>query len=133
MWKEGIICIAMVGSILFGNVITQNYTQESIGELTNQLEELKEELQQLNEQENNNDEKAKENMKKIKQNWDSRHYKLAYYIEHDELEKVETDLTGVNSFIETNEYAEAISEVDKGIFVLKHIEEKYRFNLENIF
>ena len=133
MWKEGIICIAIVGSILFGNVITQNYTQESIGELTNQLEELKEELQQLNEQENNNDEKATENMKKIKQNWDSRHYKLAYYIEHDELEKVETDLTGVNSFIETNEYAEAISEVDKGIFVLKHIEEKYRFNLENIF
>ena len=32
MWKEGIICIAIVGSILFGNVITQNYTQESIGE-----------------------------------------------------------------------------------------------------
>ncbi len=65
--------------------------------------------------------------------WERRHDKLAYFIEHDELEKVKTDLTALNSFIETKEYAEAISELDKCVFVLKHIEDKYAFNLQNVF
>ena len=74
-----------------------------------------------------------EKKEKVKEEWETRHDKLAYYIEHDELEKVETNLTSMNSFLETNEYAEAISELDKDIFILKHIKEKYEFNLENIF
>ena len=58
---------------------------------------------------------------------------MAYFIEHDELEKVDTNITALKSFIETNEYAEAISELDKSVFVLRHIEEKYAFSLENVF
>ena len=58
-----------------------------------------------------------------------------YVIEAEENgeEEVKTDLTALNSFIETKEYAEAISELDKCVFVLKHIEDKYAFNLQNVF
>ena len=59
--------------------------------------------------------------------------KLAYYIEHDELEKIELYLTALKSNIETKEYNQAVVEVDSCIFILKHIEEKYSFNLQNIF
>ena len=62
-----------------------------------------------------------------------KHDKLAYFIEHDELEKVETDLVSIKSYIETQEYEQAVGELDKGAFVLKHIEDKYAFNLQNIF
>ena len=48
-------------------------------------------------------------------------------------EKVENNLTGASSFIEMEEYAEAVSELDKGEFVLKHIQDKYAFSLENVF
>ena len=72
-------------------------------------------------------------MEEIKKSWEARHDKLAYFIEHDELEKVETDLTSLKSFIETNSYSEATSELDKSVFVLQHIEDKYAFNLENVF
>lgn len=58
---------------------------------------------------------------------------MAYYIEHDELEKVETNLTALKSFVDSNEYVDAMSELDKSVFVLKHIEDKYAFNLQNIF
>ena len=77
--------------------------------------------------------KIESKVKEIRDEWESRHEKLAYYIEHDELEKVETNLVALNGFIESNEYSDAISELDKSVFVLKHIEDKYAFNLENVF
>ena len=77
--------------------------------------------------------KEERTKEEIKKEWENRYDKLAYFIEHDELEKVKTDLTALNSFIETKEYAEAISELDKCVFVLKHIEDKYAFNLQNVF
>lgn len=131
MGKETVICIIIVTLIVIGNIVTQNYTIESVGELTNKLTELKSELSQ-NESDISKD-NMKEKIKEVEDNWNSRHDKLAYFIEHDELEKVDTNITALKSFIETNEYTEAISELDKGVFVLKHIEAKYAFSLENIF
>ena len=122
MKKEIIVCIIIVIAIIVGNIVTQNYTVKSIGILSEELEELKKDVIEAEE---NGEEEVKE--------WENRYDKLAYFIEHDELEKVKTDLTALNSFIETKEYAEAISELDKCVFVLKHIEDKYAFNLQNVF
>ena len=131
MWKEVIICGIIIITIFIGNQITQNYSVETIEELTKQLEELKQEMYQK--QENVDSEKNNEKMDDIFKQWNERHDKLAYYIEHDELEKVETNLTSLKSYIKSNEYAEAVSELDKSVFVLKHIEDKYVFNLQNVF
>lgn len=131
MWKEVIICGVIIITILIGNQITQNYSVETIEELTKELEELKQEMHQ--EQENIDFERTNEKIDNIFKQWNERHDKLAYYIEHDELEKVETNLTSLKSYIESNEYAEAVSELDKSVFVLKHIEDKYVFNLQNAF
>ena len=54
-------------------------------------------------------------------------------LEDTEIEKVENNLTSVRSFIETKNYSDAISELDKANFLLKHIEDKYPISLENIF
>lgn len=132
MWKEAMICIVIVVVIIAGDIWTQNYTVQSVEELSKQLEELKSDLVKMKDGEEIH-EVTKEKLKDIREEWDKRHDKLAYFIEHDELEKVEDNLTGINSFIETEEYAEAISELDKSVFILKHIEEKYDFKLENIF
>ncbi len=131
MWKETIICVVIVIAIVIGNYITQNYTVQSVEELTSKLGELKQEI--VKEEGDIDREKANNKMEEIKKSWEARHDKLAYFIEHDELEKVETDLTSLKSFIETNSYSEATSELDKSVFVLQHIEDKYAFNLENVF
>lgn len=131
MWKEMIICLFIVIVIIIGNIITQNYTIESVKELSDSLTELKTKLEER--EDNISDDNIKGKIQEIEDNWKSRHEKLAYYIEHDELEKVETNITALKSFIITNEYAEAVSELDKSVFVLKHIEDKYAFNLQNVF
>lgn len=133
MWKETIICIIIVITIITGNIITQNYTKESVKKLTDELEELKIKISEVKEDKEKIENKSIEEIDSIKKYWEERHEKLAYYIEHDELEKVDTALTQIKSFVETKEYPDAISELDKSVFVLKHIKEKYEFNLENVF
>ena len=122
------ICLVIIISILFGNYFTQNYTQNVINKLSNELIGLREEIIK-----DDNNEIAKEKISDIYKTWKDSYDKLAYFIEHDELEKVENDLTSLNSYIETNENAEAVNELDKSEFILKHIEDKYAFNLQNIF
>lgn len=131
MGKETIICVVIVIIIVISNILTQNYTINSVEELSNNLSELKIKLEENEESINQDD--IKDKIQNVEDSWKDKHEKLAYYIEHDELEKVETNLTSLKSFITTNEYSEAISELDKSVFVLKHIEEKYAFNLQNIF
>lgn len=131
MQKEVIVCIFIIVLIIVGNVVTQNYTVKSVESLADQLSDLKSDI--FKEEENIERDSIKDKIKHIEDNWESRHDKLAYYIEHDELEKVETNLTSLRSFIEANENSEAVSELDKSVFVLKHIEDKYAFNLQNIF
>ena len=47
--------------------------------------------------------------------------------------KIETNLTGLKGEIEAGEYGDAMSQLDQSIFLLEHIEDKYAFNLQNIF
>ena len=131
MWKETIICIVIIIAIILGNFIIQKYTSESVEIITNELADLREYLKENSNDIQNN--QSKEKIDKIFKYWEERRNKLAYFIEHDELEKVETDLTSIKSFIETSEYQDSISEVDKCKFVLNHIKDKYEFNLQNIF
>ena len=127
MYKETIICIFIIILIIGLDIITQNYTKKSTIEITDCLSELKDEI------ENENLENAKLKNEELDNKWDNRHDKLAYYIEHDELEKVDTAIVQVKSFVENDDIPSAMAELETGKFVLEHIERKYKFNLQNIF
>ena len=129
MAKESVICIVIVVLIFVGDVVTQNYTNDSIDEASRNLNQLRDELVKEDVELNN----LKEKIVVIRSDWDNRHRKLAYYIEHDELEKVETDLSALYGYIDVEEYNEAIAELDRTVYVLEHIKHKNEFNLENIF
>ena len=131
MWKEVIICLIIVALIVIGNNTTQSFSSDTIMEITSELNELKEVLKQDEMQTNN--EHAKIKIDEIYELWKEKYKTLAYYIEHNELEKIETNLTGIKSYIESNEIPDAIEELDTASFILSHIEEKYAFNLQNIF
>ena len=131
MTKELIISIIIVVLIFVGNAVTENYTGESVDETKQSLSDLREEIIKNEDEIDVNI--AKEKIDKIHEQWDSKYEKLAYYIEHDELEKVDTAIVQVRSFVENDDIPSAIAELETGKFVLEHIERKYKFNLQNIF
>ena len=153
MAKEFIICTIIIIGIVIGNGVTQGYTKNSIEDINAKLESLE---QTLNEElEINNNEKKNEQIEseektmngeeegkiteienkgeEIYKEWEDMFSKLAYYIEHEELEKVSRNIENVKTYVKLEQYEDAIKEINEVIFVLNHIEEKYSFNLQNIF
>ena len=127
MIKELTISIIIVITLVILDLYTHNYTKTTVSETTQKLNELQQAM--LKDDTNNLEEKIND----IEKEWKKAHNNLAYYIEHDELEKVDTALVAMKSFINSEDYPSASSELQKSIFVLEHIQKKNSFSLENIF
>ena len=129
MKKELIICILIILIIVIANVITQNYTKKCVASMNENLEVLKE----ASLSEDVDKEKISNRLQKIEDNWNEFQQKLAYYIEHDELEKVETQIYAMKGFSEIEKYDEVVPELEKCMFILEHIQDKTKLNVKNIF
>ena len=129
LYREIIISVIIIASIFTFDKMIQEYTDKIINDAIQDLNMIK---QNIKDEIIDNKEVAKKCNEKY-QKWLRYHKYLAFYIEHNELEKVETNYVAGKSLIETEKYEEAISEIEKTIFVMQHINDKYAVNLENIF
>lgn len=127
MLKETIICVIIVISIIGLEIFTQNFTEKTVKEITGIFGKIEENISKQDIEQINNE------VKNISSKWEEKQKKLAYYIEHDELEKVHTAIVTMKSYIETDNFSAAMAELEEGKFVLEHIQEKNSFNLQNIF
>ena len=129
MKKEAIIVVITIVLIFVGNFIIQKYSKWAIGTTTQELDELR----NIISEENREQQKAKKKIEEIHESWDEKYITMAFFIEHNELEKVETELTGLRSSIEEEEYSEALNELARAEYILKHIEEKNKLSWKNLF
>lgn len=127
MYKELIIILSVIALIVGLDIASNHYTQDSVTILSKELNELRKDILQKDKV------AGQQKMEKIKEEWKERYNVLAYYIEHDELEKVETQLVGVAAYLNMEEYTDCISDLDTTIFILEHIEEKTKFDVRSIF
>lgn len=127
MFKEIVICIIIIVLIFSLDIYTRNLTKDIVSKTTEKFSGLVEKLYK------NESENIMGNVQYIRDDWDNSHDKLAYYIEHDELEKVDTVMINTISYVSTGDYSSAIMELEKGKFILEHIQEKNEFNIQNIF
>lgn len=127
MIKETVICIIIVIGIIGLELFTQNFTGKTVKKITESFSKIeneivKQDIEQINIE-----------IETISNKWEEKQKKLAYYIEHDELEKVHTAIVTMKSYIKTNDFSSAMAELEEGKFVIEHIQEKNSFNLQNIF
>lgn len=129
MYKEIIISIFIIGLIIVGNIITQDNTVKSVEEISENLIELRKEI----EKGSIDQEKSKLQMSKIEEDWEKRYETMAYYIEHDELEKVGTELSKLKANIDTKAYSQGVENLDNCSFILEHIKDKTALKIVNVF
>lgn len=129
MVKEFFICTIIFILIFIGNGITQGYSRSSIENINEKLANLREEMNK----EEISDEEVLKKEEEIDKQWQEMFSRLAYYIEHEELEKFSRNLENAKTYIRLKEYDNATKEINEGIYILNHIEDKYSFNLQNIF
>ena len=129
MHKEIISCIVVLVLVIGGNIITQNNTNKVVDEMSVNLLNLKQEI----EKDEVNNEVAKSKMEKVEQVWNKEYETMAYYIEHNELEKVKTELTKLKADIEVEEYTTAVENLETCGFILEHIKDKNSLKIVNLF
>ena len=129
MKKELIICLIVIILVIFGNTVTQKYTKQCISQIEDNLDKLKVELMK----EEKNEEEIENKTSEVREKWDNMQKNLAYYIEHTELEKIETQLFLLTGETKVKLYQDAVPEIEKCISILEHIQDKTSLSIKNIF
>lgn len=131
MRKEVIIVILIIAIIFTVNAISQNFTIESVERITKDLDEL-ESIAKENEESKNKEETSKI-IEKVKSDWSNINYIMSCYIEHDEMEKVNSSMVKFETAFNLDEYNEGIIELENCKYILKHIKEKESIRIINFF
>lgn len=131
MYKELIISSIIVIFIIIINIVTQNYTTECVTNMDNTLVILRQNM--MEKEDGQKDEEIIKQMEDILKQWHEKYEKLTFYIEHDELEKVETELTMLNALIQKQDYSQGMANLDNSRFILEHIKNKFTLEIKNIF
>ena len=143
MKKELIIVIIIVIAIIILDTITHNYTKINFAKINEQLEQIKEISENIDKMEKEQDiaentskeesendnktskqEELQEKIKTMEEDWKAINNKTAFYIEHEELEKVNASMIKFKSYIQLEEYTEAIPELENCKYILNHIRDK---------
>ena len=125
MKKELIICLVIICSIVIGDIWLQNYTSKTLDTISTNLEELKETL--------NDNKFSKEKVIQVNNEWDKKFNILTCFLEHDELEKVKTQLVVITAGIDVEDTEYVYEEIDKAVYILEHIKDKNSLKLDNVF
>ena len=127
MKKEIIIMALIILFVIILNSVTQSYTKSSVNSMVNKLEIVKENLN------SENKEIIGEKINRTKDTWNERKQILSYYLEHNELEKIEVEIEAINADNISEDYDALSENLERCIFLLEHIRDKETVKLGNIF
>ena len=126
--KELTIVFLILIIIIGGAICIDKYLENTSNELADRLKNLKQSA---------NSDKSVEEIRNEAENvyakWKEVEGGWALTVMHSELDLIETSLTKMKAQIEERELSKCIEEIDTSIFLVKHISEKEKFCLKNIF
>lgn len=135
------VCIILV-IILITNRVCQKYLNTAADKVCNELQNLvklstnildSQDKQDTDNDNTNNFQKLQDKITLISDEWDKYEKVLSLFIEHRELEKIDTSIVRIRSYIDINELDEAIPEMNECIFVINHIQMKQKMSFANLF
>ena len=127
--RETIIILSILIIIFVGACITQKFLNNTADLLVSKLEDLKSGI----EEDKINEKEMVEKTDEIYSEWEEINERWSVIVLHDEIDLIETSLIRMKSKIKTGEVQESMEDLDTSIFLIKHIKEKERTNLKNIF
>ena len=125
-----ITIIIIILIIIFGGALyTQKYLNDTVNVLVGKLEDLKTAI----EENKTGEEELEQKSDDIYGEWEKINEKWSVIVLHDEIDLIETSLIRMKSKIKTGSLDESMEDLDTSIFLLKHIKEKEKTSLKNIF
>lgn len=125
MKKELIICLVIVTGIIVGDIFLQKYTNKTLDSINDKLVNLKNDIKITDNFDMNK-------IHEINNEWEDNFEILTCYLEHEELEKIKTQLVVISSGMEVCDSDYVYEEIDRAIYIIDHIESKQMLKLDNI-
>lgn len=126
MHKELIISIVVIVLVITLNFFIGKAVDSKLNKVCDQLGDMRKAIEEKRYDD------ANRISSEITDYWEDSEIFLSCYIEHDELEKVQTEFTSLKACLEIKE-EDCLEYIDRMNFVIRHIEEKDDLILENIF
>ena len=128
--KETIALILIIIFLIVSDVYISKYTKESISEIESKVDEI---IENALSNENYVKEEQMEKVKKFSDDWKKIEDRLAYFTEHDELEKVGDTISLLQANVEADMKEDAYEKMKEIKFRIEHIKTKQKFTLNNLF
>ena len=119
----------IIGFILFivilGNSITNTILEEDSEKIINVLNYLKENIE--------NKEIAKQKADEVYDLWLGTEEKWSIIVDHQELDMIKTAILTTKAAIKVEDVEEGYEQIENSIFLVGHIKDKIKVDLQNIF
>ncbi len=133
MKKEIAIILTIIIIVITTNYFAQRFTEKSIKQLEMKLEELSEEIDvEEDNQGNSKTKKLLDIFNELEQVWVDNSKILTLYLEHNEIENIDTNLVNISVFIANEQYDNMEVEIENCKYILNHVNEKYKMSFKNI-
>ena len=129
--KDVIIIITILIIVMGGALLIQNFLNNGTDKLVSKLEVLKEDIEQKNVTVSQDELNKKTD--EIYTQWEEINPKWSTVVLHDEIDLIDMALIRMKAKIKTENIKESMEDIDTSIFLLKHIKEKEKTSLKNIF
>ena len=126
-FKEYVMIVLIIVFVILAELITSKITCKVVEDINYYINFLEEGI-------DNND--IGDKMEKLSSQWRKSEIKLAFFMEHSELEKINADITNLRSNVynrNNNNYEDIKELIDEIKYRLEYVKNKQKLGLKNIF
>ena len=128
--KEIIAIVVIISFLIISDVYISNFTEKSIIEIEEKIDYI---LENVLSKENYVKEEKIKKIEDFEKAWKDVEDKLAYFIEHNELEKVSVAIVLMKANVEADLREDAYEKMQELKFRIEHIKTKQKLELNNFF
>lgn len=128
--KEIVAIIVIIVFLVVSDIYISSFTEKSIAEIESNVDYI---LENSLDKENYVKEDELEKIEKFEKDWKELEDRLAYFIEHNELEKVGVSIAIMKANVEADMKEDAYEKMQEIKFRIEHIKTKQKLKLNNIF
>lgn len=129
--RDIIIVLFILIAIFGGGICTENYLKNTSDDVSNKLEKLKQNTIIAKQTENR--EEIKKEIDNIKKEWEEISKWWSIIVVHQEIDTIENALIKAKLNVEEGKLEDALQEIETAKFFVKHVRERERVSLKNIF
>ena len=130
-YKTLIFAISILIIIIILDIIFENYSKNAIEKINSNIDKIGKAFEI--EGENYDKEELEKLSEKARDEWRKREDILSCFIEHDEVEKINTKLDVLYTQVKNEVWMDAKSTVSEVKRLVKYLEGKYELSIQNIF